>query len=295
MGSMKVPLTDAQLRKLAKGMGVRVSPGANATAYDMMCSPAKIKKMSRQMTKGKGFTMKLDPEELQANEVECEGGRINFKKIGRTLRSTAKSVGKFYRENVRPVVGPKIRKAVKTAIEKGIPMAAAALGTVTGQPELVAATAPAVSRFAKKAAEKGTEKLSKLTGAFGVKQGQKKPTKKRKAPAKKKATKETSLDLYAIDHTEREPVAYRPQLQDNYSNFLNPNHPAMNPTLPVADNSLPQVPRAGTMQGSGMYGSGLYAQGSGLYVAERGGSVDFRRGSAMNPLLPQVDNSTYYL
>jgi hypothetical protein len=112
----------------------------------------------------------------------------------------------------------------------------------------------------------------------------------------KKAPKDTSLDLYALDHTDREPVAYRPQLQDNYSNFLNPNHPAMNPTLPVADNSLPQVPRVGTMvQGSGLYGGGLYAQGHGLYVAERGGSVDFRRGSAMNPLLPQVDNSTYYL
>lgn len=296
MGTMKVPLTDAQLRKLAKGMGVRVCPNSQATAYDFYCNPSKCKKAMRQMTKGKGFTMKLDPEEMDANEVEIEGGRINFKKIGRTLRSTAKSVGKFYRDEIRPVVGPKIRKAVKEAIEKGIPIAAQALGTITGQPGLVAAAQPAIQRAAKKVAEKGTEKLSKLTGAFGVKQMKGCGTKKKAAPKKKKTApkKEDSVDLYAIDHTDREPPAYRPQLQDNYSNFLNPNHPAMNPVLPPADNSLPQVPRHGT-KGSGLYGSGLYAQGNGLYVAERGGSVDFRRGSAMNPLLPQVDNSTYYL
>ena len=150
MGTMKVPLTDAQLRKLAKGMGVRVCPNSQATAYDFYCNPGKCKKAMRQMTKGKGFTMKLDPEEMDANEVEIEGGRINFKKIGRTLRSTAKSVGKFYRDEIRPVVGPKIRKALKEAIEKGIPLAAQALGDATGTTGMVAAAQPAIQRAAKK-------------------------------------------------------------------------------------------------------------------------------------------------
>lgn len=306
LSSMKMPLTDAQLRKLAKGQGVRVTPSSGASAYDIYCSPAKMKRMQRNMTKGKGFTVKLDPDELRENEVEIEGGRINWKKIGRTLRSTAKSIGKFYREDVRPIVGPAIRTAVKTAIEKGIPLAASTLGTLTGNPAMAAAAAPAISKLSKRLAEKGTEKLSKLTGAFGV--GAPAATKAVKAKAKKprapraKKTQEPCpvIDdsLYTIEHTEREPLPYRPQLQDNYSNFLNPNHPAMNPTLPTQDNSLPLVPRhMRGMRGKGLYagkglfaGGGLYA-GQGLYVAERGGAM--LTGLPMNPLLPPVDNSTY--
>lgn len=292
LSSMKMPLTDAQLRKLAKGQGVRVAPSSTASAYDIYCSPAKMKRMQRNMTKGKGFTVKLDPEELMENEVEIEGGRINWKKIGKTLRSTAKSVGKFYREKVRPVVGPTIRKAVKTAIEKGIPLAADALALVTGQPEILAAATPAIKKFSKKAAEKGTEKLSKLTGAFGV--GSPAPKAVKAKPRARRAPKTQTpcpvIDdsLHTIEHTERKPLPYRPQLQDNYSNFLNPNHPAMNPTLPTQDNSLPLVPRH---YGRGLYaGRGLFA-GGGLYVAERGGAM--LTGLPMNPLLPPVDNSTY--
>lgn len=262
MESIKLPLTDMQLRKLAKGQGVRIKPTAECTAYDVWCGQGKCRRMQRQMTKGKGFSLKLDPEEMDANEIEIEeGGKINWKKIGRTLRSTAKSVGKFYREKVRPVVGPKIRKAVKAAIEKGIPLAGEYLGAITGQPEIVAAaTSPAVKRFAEKAAESGTEKLSKLTGAFGL--NMKKPL---------------SKQIYDMEHTPQvKPAQF--QLQDNYSRFLNPNHPAMSPTLPMADNSLPLV------------GRGLYMRGNGLFLAQ-GGAM----GLPMDPLLPQIDNSTYHL
>jgi len=170
MKSVKIPMTDTQMRKLAKGQGVRINPSSGCTAYDVWCTGDKCKKMEKAMTKGKGFALKFSPEEMDENVDIEEGGRINFKKIGRTLRSTAKSVGKFYREKVRPIVGPKIKEAVKKAIEKGIPLAVEALGAVSGQPEIVAAAeSPAVKRLAKRASEKGTEKISKLTGAFGMK------------------------------------------------------------------------------------------------------------------------------
>lgn len=270
MKSIKLPLTDAQLRKLAKGQGVRVNPKAGCTAYDVWCNAAKCNRMQKMMTKGKGFALKFDPEEMEEN-VETEGGRINFKKIGKTLRSTAKAIGKFYREKVRPVVGPKIKEAVKTAIEQGIPLAGEYLGAVTGQPEIVAAaTSAPVKRFAKKAAEKGTEKLSKLTGAFGMA----KVPEKTKGGAMK-MDKSFAKQVYKMEHPKI--IPYKAQLQDNYSPFLNPKHPAMHPTLPMADNSLPLI------------GRGLYVQGKGLFAATTGGAV----GSPMDPALPPIDNSTY--
>lgn len=274
MHSVKVPLTDTQLRKLAKGQGVRVNPKAGCTAYDVWCKAGKCKRMERMMTKGKGFALKFDPEEMDEN-VEVEGGRINFKKIGRTLRSTAKAVGKFYREKVRPVVGPKIREAVKKAIEEGIPLAGEYLGAVTGQPEIVAAaTSGPVKRFAKKAAEKGTEKLSKLTGAFGM---QMMPEK----GGALKMDKGLAAQIEKMEHPKI--IAYKAQLQDNYSPFLNPKHPAMHPTLPMPDNSLPLIRQ--------MSGKGLYMKGNGLFASTAGMGM----GSPMDPALPPIDNSTYYM
>lgn len=298
MKSIKIPMTDAQMRKLAKGQGIRVNPSSNCTAYDVWCKAGKCKRMEKMMMKGKGFALKFDPEEMDEN-IEIEGGRINFKKIGRTLRSTAKAtakavgstakaVGKFYREKIRPKVGPEIRKAVSTAIEKGIPLAVDALAAYTGQPEIAAATAPVVEKLAKKAAEVGTEKISKLTGAFGMAKPLKMPAVK-KGMTKKvflestggamKMDKSLAKQIYQMEHPKTLP--YRAQLQDNYSPFLNPNHPGMNPTLPMPDNSLPLV------------GKGMFMGGSGVFLSarERGGMM----GSPMDPGLPPIDNSTYYM
>jgi len=274
MQSIKLPMTDAQMRKLGKGGAIRVNPASKCTAYEMYCEPKKCRRMEKMMTKGQGFQMKFSPEEMEEN-VEVEGGRINFKKIGKTLRSTAKAVGKFYREKIRPVVGPEIRKAVETAIEKGIPLAADALAMVTGQPEILAASQPAIKKGAKKAAKVGTEALSKLTGAFGMA----KPKKTKAAPKKKKSV---TQQIYAMENPKPMPSS-RAQLQDNYSPFLNPKHPAMNPMLPMPDNSLPIIPGK-------MGGRGLYMQGSGLFA----GSGMMMSGSPMDAVLPQIDNSTYY-
>lgn len=269
MRPIKLPLTDAQMRKLAKGQGVRVNPKAGCTAYDVWCTGDKCRRMERMMTKGKGFSLKFSPEEMDENVDIEEGGRINWKKIGRTLRSTAKAVGKFYREKIRPTVGPKIREAVQKAIEVGIPLAGEYLGAVTGQPEIVAAAkSEPVKKFAERTAKRGTEKLSKLTGAFGMAE---------KGGALK-MDKSLAKQISQMEHPKTLP--YRPQLQNNYSPFLNPNHPGMNPTLPMPDNSLPLV------------GRGLYmTRGRGLFAATSGGAM----GTPMDPTLPPIDNSTYIM
>lgn len=266
MQSMKLKLTDAQLRKLAKGKGVMVKPSDMAeSGYDIYCTAKNCKKMCKAQTMGKGMCLRLSPEEMKANEVELEeGGRINWRKIGRTLRTTAKAIGKLYREEVRPEVGPALRRIVKKGIEKGIPFATSALATALGQPELAVATRPFIAKIAQDIAEPATQGISKLTGAFGVK--------KVKLPKAKAMKMATAVPV----HSTREmcPVPFKAQLQNNYSNFLNPNHPGMNPTLPALDNSLPIV-------------SSRMHSGQGLFM-NRGTGM---RGLASDPQLPPQDNS----
>ena len=273
MECMKLKLTDAQLRNLAKGKGVVVKPGSEqpGSAYDVWCGSKTAKKMMKAKTMGKGMCLRMTPEELAANEVDIEeGGRINWRKIGRVLRSTAKAVGKLYREEVRPEVGPALRRIVKKGIEKGIPFATSALATALGQPELAAASAPYVAKLAADIAEPVTEKISKVTGAYGIKKG-----KKAKAPKKVRIVAPKKVVMPAPVHSTQRtcPLPYTPQLQNNSSNFLNPNHPGMNPTLPAPDNSLP-------IPASRMCGRGIFVtRGTGM------------PGLPMDPVLPPQDNS----
>lgn len=293
MHSASLKLTDAQLRKLAKGQGVIIKPTCydEEEGYGIYMSPMQHKRLMRAHSRKRGYTMKLSPEEMMANEVEMEGGRINWKKIGRQLRSTAKAVGRFYRKEIRPEVGPALRKLVKKGIEKGIPAATTALSTLIGQPELGAMAEPYAERFAKKVSEPITEKISKTTGAYGIKTVAKK---KKSAPKKKAPPKQltTSAPLAEqINAMEFPPILpYKAQIQNNYSGFLNPNHPAMHPTLPLPDMSLPIV-RKGGMKGRGLFmrgeGMGEELCGHGLYM--RGGAL--LDGLPNDPILPQRDMS----
>lgn len=81
-------------------------------------------------------------------------------------------------------------------------------------------------------------------------------------------------------------------LNDNYNNFLNPMHPAMSPALPPPDNS--------TMRGSGfrsagygMHGGSFKSPGYSGRLRSGTGVINNIQpiGSALNPMLPQGDNS----
>lgn len=249
MQAEKLQLTDAQLRKLAKGLAVTIKKDILGKGYDMYMTPMQHKKMMKSMKSDKGHRLKFCPEEMKMNEVEISGGRINFGKIGRVLRSTAKSIGKAYREHIRPTLGPALRKLVIKGVEEGLPAATAAISAAVGQPELGAMAEPFIKGFAKKISEPVAKAVSKTTGAFGVK----------KMPMPKMS---------------KSGLSFTPKLQDNYSPFLNANHPAMHPSLP-----LPSY-----IKGEGLY---LMRQGRGLFATRGGGVV----GSPMNPQLPFSDNS----
>lgn len=271
-GSVDMNLTDAQLRKITKGGAIIVKPGMFTKGHSFRVSPAKHRRMMTAMKKGKGYKLQMSPEELEANEVEMDGGRINWRAIGRTLRMGAKAAAKYYRENIRPEIGPGLKRAVEKAIKTGIPAIATAGLTAIGQPELAAAIEPGAARLASEVAGPATERLGKLTGAYGMKKGK-------------------SMEKAIAEMEYPDILPYRPMLQDNYSRFLGPNSPAMNPTLPMPDNSLPlvhdpHVPRRLYAKGRGL------SLGTGLRLKSGMGAGDsFRPGLPMDPILPQHDNS----
>ena len=271
MQNMKLDLSDAQLRKLSKGGAIILKPASCGKGMPVHMSAAKHKKLMTAMNKGKGMRLSLGQDELGENEVEMEGGKINWKKVGRTIRGGLREAGKFYRKEVRPTVGPALKTLTKKGLEVGTKAAVAGLATLTGQPALLAA-APGASKLV---SEKGTAAIGKLTGAYGVK--------------KEKKTSKTTLP----QSTATAPPPYRPMLQDNYSGFLNPNHPGMNPRLAQPDNSLPRV---------SIYGNGLYSQmGGGMNLGmgldlKQGGRVAIAKdvilsGLPNDPILKQRDNS----
>lgn len=277
-GSIDMNLTDAQLRKLTKGGAIIVKPGMFTKGHNYRVTPAKHRRMMTAMKKGKGYKLQMSPEELEANEVEMEGGRVNWRAVGRTFRRGAQAAAKFYRDEIRPEIGPGLKRVVKKAIETGLPALATAGLTAIGQPQLAAVAGPAAARAARRISEGATEKIGKLTGAYGLE-------------LHGGAVKSMEKQLAAMEYPDILP--YRPMLQDNYSRFLGPNSPAMNPTLPMPDNSLPLVRDPHTSKvyakGRGLsLGGGLRLK-SGMGTGMAGDS--FRVGLPMEPILPQHDNS----
>jgi hypothetical protein len=269
-GSIDMELTDAQLRKLTKGGAIIVKPSMFKKGHMYHVSPTKHRKMMTAVKKGKGYKLQLSPEELEANQVDMEGGKINWRAVGRTIRRGAKAAAKFYKDEIKPEIGPGLKRVVKKVIETGLPALATAGLTAIGQPQLAAVAGPAAARLARRIAEPATDRFGKMTGAYGLKMG---------------AGMESTLA--AMEYPDIMP--YKAMLQDNYSGFLGPNSPAMNPTLPMPDNSLPLVrdPHLKVYtKGRGM------SIGGGLRLKSGMGAGDsFRMGLPMDPILPQHDNS----
>lgn len=169
---------------------------------------------------------------MNQEEMETTGGALSLKAIGRAIKKGAKQVAATYKKDIKPVVAPVLKEGVKQAITKGLPLAASAAATALGQPQLAVPAAVVASKIAEKIAEPAASKLGQVSGAYGVKSR---------------------------------------KLQSNYSNFLNHQHPAMNPALPMHDNSIAIV------------GGSFRAIGS-----SRGGAL---LGTPMMPRMPQGDNS----
>jgi hypothetical protein len=225
---IELSLTDPQLRKLAKHQGVLIkSHQVSPKGYKILVEPKTHASLHSKSKKGKGHVLKLTKAEHEANIV-MEGGRITWKSIGRTLRKGAQTVGKFYKDNLKPVVGPHLKEAVKQGVKKIVPLA---LDALTGfvAPELAPITAPIYERLGDKISEPITEGVSRLTGAYGLKKHHPK------------------VDGMYFLHSAHSPIPV--------------NHQSLNP-LP----SLPDAGMASGAGLYMSGGGGLFMSGGGLYL-----------------------------
>lgn len=277
MKQISLKLKDKQLRDLAMGKGIMISPKMGGEGgYAISMSPAKLAKLMKALSAGKGMKVMLTPKELQMNGVEMmDGGRINWRGIGRTLRKVGKTVGKFYREEIRPTLGPALKSLVKRGVEEGLPLVVEGLSALTGNPEIGVAAAPFVQGYARRVSEPIAQAISKKTGAFGTKKA-KKGGAKCGGATRKPASKKT-VSIATPEGEFIQPAHPKFGLNDTYYNFILPNHPAFNPPLPPANINDGLV--------------GMPDIRSRMYF-KRGGAM--MSGLPMEPALPASDNSGFH-
>jgi len=149
MSSEAIPirLTEKQFKKLHNLQPVRLSGGALG-ASDAMHSiafhPVQRKKVLKAMKAGKGCTVHLSP-----HEIEQSGD--GFKEW---VREAARKVGKFYNENLKPIVAPLLKQGVGKLVDIGA--------------QTVGKRIPGVGAFLEGNKEAISEKIGKMTGAYGL-------------------------------------------------------------------------------------------------------------------------------
>jgi hypothetical protein len=166
-----------------------------------------------------------------------------------------KDIGRTISKGYKKYVKPIASPLIRKGLKEAVDVGSKALGTYASAylgPEATAVT----NQLASKYGDKGVDYLMKKTG-LGMMTGG---------------------------------ASYR--LQSNYSNFLNSHHPAMHPTLPMPDMSLPHFMRS--TKGGSFLPAGFSRGGSFLPAGKRYGSgysSSYDQGSPMNPRLPQRDFS----
>lgn len=272
MKQYRLKLKDSHLRNLAMGKGIMISPKmAMGEGYAISMSPAKHARLSSAHSKGKSSKLTLSKKELMANGVEMmEGGRIRWRDIGRTLRKVGEKAGKFYREVIRPEVGPALKRLVKRGVEEGLPAVVEGLTTIAGIPEAGVVAQPFVRGYAQRISEPVAQAISRKTGAFGTK---KKKTVRRKTAPKAQGS---AMDM-PIPSEVVQPSHPKFALNDTYWNFIMPNHPAFSPPLPYQSINDGMV--------------GMPDLRSRMYFKKGGAMLS---GLPMEPVLPPSDNSGYH-
>lgn len=151
MEDITLDLSPQQLKKLSKKMAVQVKHSMMGKGIKLKVSPTTAKKIKKAQRLNKGCRLCLTEEEMNASGIK-------------EILASAK---KFYTEKVRPVIGPSIRKGLKTGLKTGAKSGLAALGELSGQPEVVAsirALNPLIDRYI----DKGVDYVGDTSGAFGL-------------------------------------------------------------------------------------------------------------------------------
>jgi len=181
MEELKLDLAPHQARRLARGHVVQLKHHQlHSGHHKVVLSRHKAHKIHHAHRHHKGVRLHLDEHEIEAS---------GFKDF-------ARKVGRLYKEHVRPIIGPRIRKTLTSNLER--------LGAIGG---------PLGYEVAKHVAPKLVNWVGDKTGAFGLKKHH--PARHRKTHA--------HLPLH---HT-------KGHREGTYSGFIAGESPAMNPAVSI--------------------------------------------------------------
>lgn len=154
METCKLSLTEKQMKKLATGGSIMVTPGMYGGEMEFTLAPSKIARMQKNHAAGKKYRLSMDSKEMKGGSM-----RSFLRKAGRTIKEGAKKGFEVWKTNYKPTFGPMIRAGLKEGLDAGLQILAAS----SGQPELVE-IAKATALFLSPL----IDKLGDYTGAFSV-------------------------------------------------------------------------------------------------------------------------------
>lgn len=142
-------LTDTQRSNLQKGKGARMTPSSQGSGdlYGVDMNAADYKRYSKALLSGKGCIVKGSITD-EGSDEEVEGGKINWKKVGRQIKKGANTVGVDTIEGIKKYIPEEV---AKNAVQYGVGSAVLGATTFAGMPN------PQLAMAAGKAAGVGVD------------------------------------------------------------------------------------------------------------------------------------------
>lgn len=142
-------LTNAQRSNLQNGKGARMTPSAQGSGdlYGVDMNAADYKRYSKALLSGKGCIVKGTVTD-EGSDEEVEGGKINWKKVGRQIKKGANTVGVDTIEGIKKYIPEEV---AKNAVQYGVGSAVLGATTFAGMPN------PQLAMAAGKAAGVGVD------------------------------------------------------------------------------------------------------------------------------------------
>lgn len=115
MRPIHIKASPKQMSRLRNGHSVRCSPSAEGSGVSLLVHPDRFDKVAKVFRRGKGSTIQLSPEELQAN-AQVVGKGIFGKKFDRLVKKTiGKKNTKALYGGLEKVAKPIVNTAIDTA------------------------------------------------------------------------------------------------------------------------------------------------------------------------------------
>lgn len=165
METIKLNLGEKQMKKLAMGGAIMVSPAMmEGGMIECTLNPSKCERMRANHAMGKRYKLKMDASELKGGSFASFARKLKraAKSTGKVIKGAAKSAWDIWQRDFKPTYGPQIRSGLKQGLEAGL----STLAAMTGQPEAVA-----IAEVVARQLEPLVDQLGDYTTAFGMRKG----------------------------------------------------------------------------------------------------------------------------